>query len=156
MLSYVPQKKNCGIIVLIYFGLWNVIHGKAAASTLKSLDVVYYPDLRFITGDPYSTHHCILNQKVSWPSLVVARDQHWFLFIYKLLMQLLPPYISSLLTLNSQNLGNCSQTWIWCHFFFYSAPYTWNNLQNALHLDSAATTLFKGLILDLVLTDCKC
>ena len=60
----------------------DIIYRNASATTLKSLDSVYHSSLRFITGDSYSTHHCILYNKVGWPSLATRRDQHWFLFIY--------------------------------------------------------------------------
>lgn len=53
--------------------------------------------LRFITGDSYSTHHCISYEKVAWASLTVSRDSHWFLFIYKALAGNLPSYITLLL-----------------------------------------------------------
>lgn len=35
------------------------LYGKAAASTLKPLNAVYNLSLRFVTGDPYNTHHYI-------------------------------------------------------------------------------------------------
>ncbi len=119
---------------------WDATYGKAATSSLKSLDPVYHSALRLITGDSYSTHHGHLYQKVGWQALAVSWDQHWFLLIYKALIQMLPPYIWFLSTLNS-----CS------------APYAWNNLHKALNLDSLPPLrLFKSIISDLVLIDCHC
>ena len=63
----------------------DVIYRHTSASTLKPLDSLYHSTLRFITGDSYSTHHCLLYEKVGWASLTVRRDRHWFLFIYKAL-----------------------------------------------------------------------
>ena len=38
----------------------DVIYMHATASPLKPLDAVYHSALKFITGDVYSAHHCIL------------------------------------------------------------------------------------------------
>ena len=70
----------------------------ASSTALKSLDTVYHSALRFITGDKFLTHHCILYEKVSWPSLRARREEHCLLFIYKALLGQLPLYLSSLLT----------------------------------------------------------
>lgn len=38
----------------------DTIYMTAGATTLKPLDAVYHTTLHFITGDRFSTHHCIL------------------------------------------------------------------------------------------------
>lgn len=53
--------------------------------------------LRFMTSDRYSTHHCILYEKVAWTVLSVRQDVYCFLFIYELLKVNMSPYISTLL-----------------------------------------------------------
>lgn len=78
----------------------HIIYMHASANTLKPLDAIYHCALRFIMGDSYKTHHCILYQPVGWASLSVRREQHALLFIYKALLLKLPPYISSLISIN--------------------------------------------------------
>lgn len=36
---------------------------------IKPLDMAYHSALRFITGDSYNTHHCVVHEKVGWSSL---------------------------------------------------------------------------------------
>lgn len=67
------------IIEAVYLSLMDysdVIYMHATASPLKPLDAVYHSALRFITGDVYSAHHCILyiKKKLGWPSLSKRRD----------------------------------------------------------------------------------
>ena len=45
-----------------------VINRIAAPSSLEPLDTVYYSPLRFMTGDGYGTHHCVLYD-MGWSSL---------------------------------------------------------------------------------------
>ena len=72
------------------------------------LDSVYHSALRFITDDGYNIHHCVLYDKVGWPSLTERRNNHWYLYIYKTLTGKLPSYITSLLHWNSGPLLTCS------------------------------------------------
>ena len=71
-------------------GLWGGYLWRAAISMLKLLPAVHHAALRFITGDSYGTHHCLVVPK-TLASLVsglpVRRDQRR-LFIY-LFMKLL-------------------------------------------------------------------
>ncbi len=69
------------LLSVIVYG--DVIYRHAAASGLRPLDSVYHSALRFITGDGYRTHHCVLYEKVVWPSLEERRNKHWFLYIFK-------------------------------------------------------------------------
>lgn len=75
--------------------MWST--GMPVTTTLKPLDAVHHSALSFITEDTYSTHHCILFEKVGWPSLSQRRDMHFFLIIYKALTGKLPMFISSIL-----------------------------------------------------------
>ncbi len=63
----------------------DVNYRHAAASTLEPLNVIYHSALRFVTGDNYNTHHCVLCSKVGWPSLAERRNRHWLIFIFKAL-----------------------------------------------------------------------
>ena len=87
----------------------DIIYRNASATTLKTLDSVYHPALRFITGDIYNTHHCILYNKVGWPSLAIRRDQHWFLFVYKAIIGRSAPYLKSLLQWRTSSYQTRSQ-----------------------------------------------
>ena len=77
------RKKIIEATLLPVLDYGDVLYRDAPVTTLKSLDSVYHAALRFITGDPYNTHHCILYEKVGWSSLSVRRETHWLLFIYK-------------------------------------------------------------------------
>ena len=61
------------------------------------LFTVYYYALWFITSDVYSTHHCILYEKVRWSSLSERRDMHMYLFMYKAFIGKPPSFITSVL-----------------------------------------------------------
>jgi hypothetical protein len=83
----------------------------AAATSLKPLDSVYHSGLNFITEDRFSTHQCILYQKVGWPSLISHRLIHYYVFIYKSLLQKLPLCQRSLLTFKHMSYQSRSDRW---------------------------------------------
>lgn len=90
-------------MVVLDYG--HIINMHASASTLKSPDVIYHSDLRFITGAGYSTHHCTLYSLAGWTSLTQSRDFH--IFIGKLpiyIWSLLASYLLSPLLRSSYNL----------------------------------------------------
>ena len=140
----------------------------ASAATLKPLDSVYHSALRFITGDSYDTHHCDLYSNVGWPSLSVRRERHWVLFIYKALIGLLPPYISSMLSFNEGSYQTRSRDWITLQVpavftelgkssFSYCAPATWNSVQNYFKLSSFLSIgQFKSLTVSYFTSSCSC
>uniref|UniRef100_A0A3B1IPA0 Reverse transcriptase domain-containing protein n=1 Tax=Astyanax mexicanus TaxID=7994 RepID=A0A3B1IPA0_ASTMX len=92
----------------------DVIYKYESASSLKLLDPVYHSALRFITGDPYRTHHCDLYRKVGWPPLAARREMHWLILIYKTLSGHMPEYITSLINFNNSNYQTRSSGWISC------------------------------------------
>ena len=146
----------------------DIIYRNASATTLKTLDSVYHSALRFITGDSYSTHHCILYNKVGWPSLATRRDQHWFLFIYKALIGSLPTYLNSLLEWNTIRYSTRSQDYLmlkppfaYTEFgkaaFKCGASHTWNTLQTSLKYSSLVPLgRFKSDISTLIYLNCTC
>ncbi len=77
------------------FDYGDVLHMHAANNILKPLDAAFHDALRFMTGDGFLTHHCVLYEKVDWPSLAICREQHRLLFMCKALSGKLPPYLSS-------------------------------------------------------------
>ncbi len=125
----------------------DVIYRHAPISNLKHLDAVYHSALRFITYDPYGTHHCVLYQKVGWPSLSVRPDEHFYLSIYKGLLQKLPPHLLSLLCRTYYTYNACSQDWLTMYVpavnanlrktaFRCFAPFVKKNLQSRLKHDT--------------------
>ena len=46
---------------------------------------------------PKTTHHCILYDRVGWPSLVDRPNKHWYQFIFKTIDGTIPLYLKSLL-----------------------------------------------------------
>ena len=87
----------------------DIIYQSAAATTLKPLDAIYHSALRFVTGDSFDTHHCILYQKVGWTLLKTRRSLHYSLFVYKALLHKLLSHLTLLLKyrhLNCLELSN--------------------------------------------------
>ena len=80
------RKRVIEAVFLSVLDYGDIIYRHAAASTLKCLDSVYHSSIRFITGDSYDTHHCILYNKVGWSSLAERRELHWHLFLYKAIL----------------------------------------------------------------------
>ena len=146
----------------------DILYRYASAATLKPLDSVYHSALRFITGDPYSTHHCTLYNKVGWSSLSVRRDLHLHLFTYKAIIGMLPLYVSSLLTWPASSHHTRSNDWLTLHVprvytelgrsaFSFSAPSAWNSLQSTLKMNSLVSFgHFKSMIVNLLSSVCTC
>ena len=91
----------------------DVIYGRAASSTLKPLDAVYHSAFRFITGDSYGTHRCLLYQKKlnrllkRWGGISICS----YLFI-KQFYKSSPSYLSVLFSWNAGSHCTRSQTWL--------------------------------------------
>ncbi len=119
------------------------------------LDAVYHGALRFISDRKPSTHHCVLYNRVGWPSLLTRRKMHWYLIIYTLISllsyqtescwEILPSLTKLLYSLWSE-LGKKA--------FMYAAPSDWNHLQSNLKLQSL--TLFKRVIRQMEIDSMTC
>ena len=146
----------------------DVIYRNAAPSILKPLDIVYHSALRFISGENYRTHHCVLYDRVGWSSLADRRNKHWYLFIFKAIDGSLPMYIKSLLEWNPVTYRTRSSDWLTLKVcktntklgetaFCFNAPTTWNNLQLRFKISSSITYgHFRSLIADLPTSVCNC
>ena len=162
------RKRVVEAVFLSVLDYGDVIYRHAAPSTLKQLDSVYHSALRFITGDSFDTHHCILYDKVGWPSLSLRRSLHWYMFVHKAITGKLPPYISSMLVWNDGDQQTRSSDWLTLNVpfartdlggtaFFIDAPKTWNSLQQTFRLEVLpSTATFKRLVLNLCTTSCNC
>ena len=166
----ISRKRVIEAVFMSVLDYGDVIYRNASSSTLKSLDAVYHSALRFITGDIYSTHHCILYNKVGWSSLSDRRNQHWLLFIYKTFIGKHPPYISDLLNWSVRTYHTRSSEWLLLQppplprtdfgmsAFNRSAPNTWNTLQySTLRLTKLVSIAqFRALVTNTSGTICTC
>ncbi len=59
----------------------DVVYQFSPSYLLSSLDAVYHGALRFISDRKPSIYHCILYNRVGWPSLLIRRKTHWYLII---------------------------------------------------------------------------
>lgn len=57
---------------------------------LQWLDSAYYESLCFITDFKTYKHHCVLYIYTGWSTLSIRRLNHWLVFIYKVVVGLLP------------------------------------------------------------------
>ena len=126
---------------------WRTHFSTASAHSLHLLDAAYHGSLRFITGCKPLTHHCTLYSLTDWSSLSMRRTTHWYLFIYKSIIGLLPSYLSTYLTRKQSDHSLRSLDYITFAIpsvrtelgkkaFCYAAPVTWNRLQQKLKLSS--------------------
>ena len=164
----ISRKRVVEAVFLSVLDYGDVIYRHAAATTLNQLDSVYHSALRFITGDSYHTHHCILYDRVGWPSLSMRRDYHWYLFVFKAITGKLPTYISSLLewkpgTYQTRSNDYLTLTVPRAHSvlgstaFFIDAPYSWNTLQQTLQLEVLPSlSVFKRLAREFCSSSCDC
>ena len=155
-------------LILPVFDYGDIVYMHASSTVLKSLDTVYHSALRFITGDRFLTHHCVLYGRVGWPSLAARREEHCLLFIYKALIGKLPLYLSSLLNHVDSNYCTRSQSHIRLSIprvrteqgktaFSFYAPDKWNRLQDSIKLDQLIPlNLFKTLLQETLREVCTC
>ena len=135
----------------------DTIYGNAVPTTLCPLKTAYHSAIRFITGDAFLTHHCLLYDNVGWPSLENRRKLHLYMFIFKAFTGKLPPYISSML--NFKSIPHSIRSTGWITFgvpfmrtdlgktaFSALAPSTWNKLQ-ATHSHSQSVNTWRPHLL---------
>jgi hypothetical protein len=84
------------ILPILNFG--NVIYKIASNTLICKLDAVYHSAIRFVTKATYTTHHCNLYALFVWSSLHIRRQTHWLQVIYKSLLGIDLPHLSSLVT----------------------------------------------------------
>ena len=68
----------------------DLLYMNAPINYLSKLDAAYQSALRFLTNCKALTHHCTLYTKAVLPSLTVRRLSHWYIFIYKAMLDKLP------------------------------------------------------------------
>ena len=162
------RKRIIEAVFLSALDYGDIIYGNATSTTLGPLNTVYHSAIRFITGDAYRTHHCLLYDKVEWLSLENRRKLHLYMFIFKALIGKLPPYISAMFHLKSHAYSTRSSRWITYEThrmnsdlgrtaFSSLAPSTWNKLQDTFKLDKLPSIgHFKELIRDCCISVCNC
>ncbi len=97
MLTTSAKKHLVETTILPLFDYGDVIYKNARKGVLDQLDLFYHAAIRLITNAPYRTHHCELYSLLNWTSLHTRRETHWYIFIYKVLLGLLPEYLQKLL-----------------------------------------------------------
>jgi len=95
--SFNVRKRLVSATFLSVLDCGDVVHQFASSQLLSSLDAVYHSALRFISDCKPLTHHCILYNRVSWPSLSIRRKIPFYLIIYKTILGLLPLYLGCLI-----------------------------------------------------------
>lgn len=103
---------------------------------------LFYRCNRFIPVSKAMTHHCESYSRERWPVLSAKRLEHWYAFIYKAILGLLPSYICSLITrksVDSYSLASHEHLFLSVTFpraelgqraLIYSVPQTYNMLLN--------------------------
>ena len=143
--SFNARKRLVAATFLPVLDYGDIVYMNAPTHSLKLLDAAYHGALRFITDCKPLTHHCTLYSLVNWSSLSTRRLLHWYHFIYKSILGLLPTYLSSFMSrkhfshsLRSQDCITFTvpsvRTELGKTAFSYSAPSTWNSLQQSLKL----------------------
>ena len=162
------RKKIIEAVFLSVMDYGDTIYGNAAPTTLEPLKTAYHSAIRFITGDAFRTHHCLLYDKVGWLSLENRRKLHLYMLIFKALIGKLPPYINSMLSLKSNPYASRSSSWITLDTPFMKsdlgktafsslAPRTWNHLQDTFKLDTLPSARkFKELVIGCCVAVCTC
>ena len=162
------RKQIIEAVFLSVLDYGDVIYRNATASALTSLDSVYHSALRFITGSSYSTHHCVLYEKVGWAPLSVRRQKHWLLFIYKVLNGNMPPYLSTLLNWSNNKYSTRSTDFLMLDVprtktefgkaaFSSSAASSWNISQQTLELNKMVSIgQFKTMVINYCTFECNC
>ena len=128
------------------------IYMNAAATVLKPLDVVYHSAMHFIMGNRFSTHHFILYQKVTWPSLKINA-------LLSSRLHKLPPYLVSLLTYVRATGPGLRDGQLWTSLpslLSCLAPYGWNDLQYTFKMEECVPLGHFRLLGDLFTEDCVC
>ncbi len=81
-----------------------IFYMHANQSSLKMLDSVYHAALRFVTNSSFRTHHFSLYGSVGWLCVHNRGLEHWYIFLFKAILFTLPPYLCSLMTIETQRL----------------------------------------------------
>ena len=146
--SLEARKRLVSVTFLPVLDYGDLIYMNAPANCLVKLDAAYHSALRFLTNCKALTHHCTLYTKAVLPSLTVRRLSHWYIFIYKAMLDKLPSYICSLISLQIESsyclrshavvLLNVpsARTVLGKKAFRCAAPLTWNSLQKCLKLST--------------------
>lgn len=145
--SAAARKRLVATTFLPLLDYGDVLYMNAPVSCLQHLDAAYHGALRFITGSKPLTHHCTLYSLVNWSSLSIRRTLHWYTFIYKSILGLLPAYLSNYLSCKQSTYSLRTHDFITYFIpvvrtekgkraFSYAAPSSWNSLQLSLKLSS--------------------
>ena len=99
--SFNAKKRLVAATFLSVLDYGDLLYMNASAKCLHMVDTAFHASLRFITNCKPLKHHCELYSRVGWSALATRRLSHWYTFIYKALLGLLPSYICSLIVQRS-------------------------------------------------------
>ena len=88
--SFNVKKQLFAATFLSVLDYGDLLYMHSSAQCLLKIDTVYHASLRFITNCKALTHHCELHSRVGWPALTTRRLCHWYTFIYKVILGLVP------------------------------------------------------------------
>lgn len=135
------------------FGL---IYMHASSRCLPPLDTVDHGVLRFITNCNTLTHHC------SSYSRLDGRLIHWYTFIYKKVLGLLPSYLLTMLLCDSESCWYSLRSQdlyllLAKTAFMHSAPSSFKVLQKDLNLmELVSLAVFRSLLVVTSSSVCCC
>ncbi len=168
-LSLAAKKRLVAATFLSALDYCDIIYMQAPKDCLQALDSVYHGALRFITNSKALTHHCFLYSRVGWSALSYHRLKHWYVFIYKVILGLLPSYLQqNIFQKGVKNYGLRSldllsipkvRTNMGKRAFSYATSFDWNQLQDKLCLkELVSLNYFRCILKDVVVesSDCKC
>lgn len=147
-------------------GYDDIISRQAAASTLQPVDSTNQSALRFIPGNSYHAHHCVLENekknKLGSSFLSERSNNSRYLFIFNALLWKAPHYIASLLNWNFDTYPAYFNDWlklelqVWLLLLLLMPKSTWTELQHTLRLDTLSSTgQFKTMIRNPCSSPCK-
>ncbi len=153
-------------LILPIMDYCDVIYQNAHKSDLASLNTAYNRLCRFVLGCPYHTHHCLMYNRLNWPSLNVRRHMHWLQLIFKCIYFNYPPYLQQFLIpyTSTYHIRHSAHLYFSVpnvnksfgrRSFMFKAPADWNNLPTNIRSISSFVIFKRALSSHLNLA-CSC
>ena len=164
--TFSTRKKLATQLILPILDYTDVVYMNASKLNLSTLDTAYNKICRFILDCPFTTHHCSMYDSLSWPSLEIRRQLHWFQLLHKCIHPDYPIYLKQHLVQYSSHykIRHCAQFYftisptskaIGKRAFKFRAPSQWNKLPP--HVRSLASPQkFKTSLSSYLETNCTC
>ena len=166
--SMASRKRLVAALFLSQLDFGDNIYRFASASILSKLDPLYHSALRYVTNSGFRTHHCTLYSLVGWSSLTLRRLQHWYILVYKIILGKLPFYLNQKFMPLESSHNLRSHRWFQYKVppirtqagkasLFYYGPWSWNDLQAKLKLETLISLNdFKLRVKEVLTAGCIC